>query len=214
MPDFTIFVGTRIWSSWSMRPWLALHKTGASFEDRRIALREPHTKAQVQAVSPSGFVPLLVDYRFAEPRKVWDSLAICEYLAESFPDAKLWPDDPAARAIARSVSAEMHSGFRPLRMSLPMDLFASAPGQGLGDDGVAEDVARIDRIFKDCRNGYGAAGPYLFGTFTIADAMFAPVASRFRTYQPELSAIARDYVATMLGDPSFLAWEQAARREL
>lgn len=214
MVDFTIVVATRIWSSWSMRPWLALRRTGASFDERRIALRQPDTAEKVRAISPSGFVPLLIDHRAAEPVKVWDSLSICEYLAESFPAAQLWPADRAARATARSISAEMHSGFRPLRMHLPMDLFAHSPGSGLGEEGVARDVARIDAIFQDCRARFGAGGAYLFGHFTIADAMFAPVASRFRTYEPELSEVARDYIATITTDAGFVAWEEAARREL
>jgi glutathione S-transferase len=215
MTDFTIVLGTRIWSSWSMRPWLALRKTGASFDEIVVALRQPDTKERIAEVSPSGMVPLLIDRRGATPVKVWDSLAICEYLAESFPDARLWPADPAARAIARSVSAEMHSGFRPLRMTLPMDLFAQLPGAGLDAEGVAADIARIDRLFSDCRTAYGTEeGPYLFGHFTIADAMFAPVVSRFRTYAPELTPVASSYVAAVLADPDFQAWEQAAGREL
>lgn len=214
MADFTLYVGTRIWSTWSMRPWMALHRTGASFDDIVVALRQPDTAEQITRFSASGFVPYLIDRRGPQPIEIWDSLAICEYLAEIFPQAGLWPEDRAARAVARSISAEMHSGFRPIRMNLPMDLFALLPGEGLDAEGVAKDVARIDQIFCETRQRFGAGGAYLFGRFGIADAMFAPVASRFRTYQPELSPVARDYVATMLEDPSFKAWETAARREL
>lgn len=214
MADFTLHLGTRIWSSWSLRPWMALRKTGASFDEVVLPLRRAETKAAIAAVSPSGMVPLLTDHRGAQPVVVWDSLAICEYLAEAFPEAALWPVDRAARALARSVSAEMHSGFRPMRMAMPMDLFAERPGEGLAEEGVAADIARIDAIFEGCRTAYGAAGPYLFGTFSIADAMFAPVASRFRTYRPTLSATARAYVETLLADPDFRAWEDAARKEL
>ncbi|MCX5495197.1 glutathione S-transferase family protein [Kaistia dalseonensis] len=214
MTDFTIVLGTRIWSTWSMRPWLALRRTGASFEEVVIELRRPDTRENVLAVSPSGFVPLLIDRRSDTPIKVWDSLAIAEYLAESFPEAGLWPSDPAARAVARSVSAEMHSGFRPMRMAMPMDLFAHLPGQGIDSEDVAADIRRIDQIFCDCRTAYGQSGPYLFGHFTIADAMFAPVVSRFRTYEPALTGIAARYVETMLADDGFIAWEEAARRAL
>ncbi|MBB5752000.1 glutathione S-transferase [Prosthecomicrobium pneumaticum] len=213
MTDFTLVVGSREWSSWSLRPYFAICHTPAAFDVTLIALRTPETAARIRSVSPSGFVPLLIDRRFATPLKVWDSLAICEYLAECFPQAQLWPADPAARAVARSVSAEMHSGFRALRTNLPMDLFAEKPGVGLDAEGVADDIARIETLWRDCRTAYGAAGPYLFGAPTIADAMFAPVASRFRTYRPALGEIAAAYVETLLADPAFRDWETAARRE-
>lgn len=214
MPDFTIVVGSRHWSSWSMRPWLALRQTGASYDEVVLQHRTPAGKAEAVALGPTGQVPLLIDRRTQVPIKVWDSLAICEYLAECYPDARLWPVDPVARATARSISAEMHAGFRPMRMALDMDLFALKPGVGLDEPGVAADIARIDAIFHDCRTAYGTDGSYLFGQFTIADAMFAPVISRFRTYEPALSGLAGEYVATMLGDAGFTAWEDAARREL
>lgn len=212
MADFTLHVGTRIWSSWSLRPFMALAATGASFDTVVTALRTPATRAAIGGFSPSGLVPVLVDHRDGREVTVWDSLAICEYLAESWPS--LWPADPAARAVARSVSAEMHSGFRSMRMAMPMDLFAERPGEGLDAEGVAADIRRIDAIFSDCRSRFGEAGPYLFGTFSIADAMYAPVASRFRTYRPELSAPAAAYVATLLADPGFKAWEAAALKEM
>ncbi|MBZ9936437.1 glutathione S-transferase family protein [Mesorhizobium sp. BR1-1-16] len=212
MADFTLHVGTRIWSSWSLRPFMALAATGADFKTILTPLRSATSKAAITAFSPSGLVPVLVDQRPAEPVTIWDSLAICEYLAESFPD--LWPRDAAARAIARAVSAEMHSGFRAMRMAMPMDLFAARPGEGLDAEGVATDIQRIDAIFADCRSRFGAAGPYLFGRFSIADAMFAPVASRFRTYGPTLSDPASAYVATLLADPGFKAWEEAALKEM
>jgi glutathione S-transferase len=212
MADFTLHVGTRIWSSWSLRPFMALAATGAAFETAVTPLRTDGTKAEIGSFSPSGLVPVLVDHRDGRDVTVWDSLAICEYLAESWPS--LWPADPVARAVARSVSAEMHSGFRPMRLAMPMDLFAERPGEGLDAEGVAADIRRIDAIFSDCRSRFGAGGPYLFGTFSIADAMYAPVASRFRTYRPELSQTAADYVATLLADPGFKAWEAAALKEM
>lgn len=214
MADFSIVLGTRIWSTWSMRPWLVLHRTGASFDETVIRLRADDTVDSVAAVSPSGLVPVLTDHRFDAPIRLWDSLAICEYLAESFPEQKLWPEDRAARAVARSVSAEMHSGFARLRKFLPMDLFAEKPGEGYGEEGVAAQVARIDAIFRDCRDRFGAGGPYLFGAWSIADAMFAPIASRFRTYRPPISDDAAAYVETLTQDAGFRAWEDAARREL
>jgi len=214
MPDFTIVIGSRQWSSWSMRPWLALRQAGPSFDEVVLQHRTPAGKAEAAALGPTGLVPLLIDRRTPVPVKVWDSLAICEYLAECYPDRGLWPSDRVARATARSISAEMHSGFRPLRMALDMKLFEHLPGVGLGEPGVAADIARIDSIFRDCRTEFGQDGPYLFGQRTIADAMFAPVVSRFRTYQPELSVLAAEYVVTMLADEGFRAWEDAARREL
>jgi glutathione S-transferase len=214
MPDFTIVIGSRHWSSWSMRPWLALRQTGASFDEVVLQHRTVAGKAEAAALGPTGLVPLLIDRRSQVPIKIWDSLAICEYLAECYPDRGLWPSDRMARATARSISAEMHSGFRPLRMALAMDLFEHFPGAGLDEPGVAEDIARIDAIFRDCRTAFGLGGPYLFGHRTIADAMYAPVVSRFRTYEPELSEHAAEYVATMLADEGFKAWEDAARREL
>ncbi|MBN9435336.1 MAG: glutathione S-transferase [Bosea sp.] len=212
MADFTLHVGTRIWSSWSLRPFMALAAAGASFDTVVTALRAPGTRAAIGGFSPSGLVPVLVDHRDGRDVTVWDSLAISEYLAESWPS--LWPADPVARAVARSVSAEMHAGFRPMRMAMPMDLFSERPGEGLDAEGVAADIRRIDAIFSDCRSRFGAGGPYLFGTFSIADAMYAPVASRFRTYRPELSQTAAAYVATLLADPGFKAWEAAALKEM
>lgn len=206
-----IVIGTKAWSTWSLRPWLALKRTGAPFRETLIALRrDAETKADILVHSPSGFVPALK----VDGLTIWDSLAICEYLADRFPQARLWPQDPVARALARAAAAEMHSGFRPLRMALAMDLFEHFPGAGLDEPGVAEDIARIDAIFRDCRTAFGLGGPYLFGHRTIADAMYAPVVSRFRTYAPELSEHAAEYVATMLADEGFKAWEDAARREL
>ena len=214
MADFTIVVGTRIWSTWSMRPWIVLKHAGADFDEVLVRLRWDGTTAEISKLSPSGLVPALVDHRFRAPLTIWDSLAICEYLAECFPERQLWPADREARAVARSVSAEMHSGFGRMRRHMPMDLFATKAGEGLGEEGVAADIARVQAIFEHCRANFGAGGPYLFGTFSIADAMFAPVASRFRTYAPPLSPVAADYVGTLLADPAFRAWEAAARAEL
>jgi glutathione S-transferase len=204
----TLVIGNKNYSSWSLRPWLALKKTGAAFEEIVVPLDRPESRAEIFKHSPSGFVPTLKD----DELTIWDSLAICEYLAEKFPDAGLWPQDPSARAIARSVSAEMHSGFSALRNNMPMNVRGNAPGKGRAP-GVQDDVNRISAIWRDCRTRFGTSGPYLFGSFTIADAMYGPVVSRFVTYQVELDADAKAYVNTMWADPAMAAWVEGARRE-
>ena len=206
--SLTLVIGNKNYSSWSMRPWLVLKKTGEAFEEIVIPLDRPESKAEIFKHSPSGFVPTLKDGDIA----IWESLSICEYIAERFPDAGLWAKDPAARAVARSVSAEMHSGFSTLRTNMPMNVRGNAPGKGRAP-GVQEDINRISAIWRDCRTRFGAGGPYLFGTFTIADAMYAPVVSRFVTYQVELDADAKAYVNTMWADPAMVAWVDGARRE-
>jgi glutathione S-transferase len=207
-----LFIGTRSWSSWSLRPWLAICRTGAPFETRLIRLRWEGATDEIREVSPSGRVPVLVDGEV----RVWDSLAICEYLAERFPEAGLWPADPAARAVARAVTAEMHSGFSALRNSCPMDLDLRTSAQP--DDATRADVRRVVEVWRDCRSRFGAEGPWLFGRWSIADAFYAPVASRIRSYGIDLAAHGDDgtaaaWVATALTDPDFLKWEADARAE-
>jgi glutathione S-transferase len=160
-------------------------------------------------------VPLLVHRREEKEIKVWESLAIGEYLAELFPAARLWPQDAAARAHARAISAEMHAGFRALRQHLPMALLERHPGVGLHGEGVAADIARIEAMWTGCRETWGKreGGPYLFGHFTIADAMYLPVATRFRTYMPHLMPVCMAYVEAVLADADFLEWEKAAERD-
>lgn len=201
----TLVIGTKRYSSWSLRPWLALKATGAAFREVEIALRQPETKAAILRHSPSGKVPLLDEDGF----KVWDSLAICEYLAEQFPAARLWPEEARARAVARAVSAEMHSGFLPLRRDCAMDVLADTPMAEISEE-VAADVARIDAIWSDCRARFGADGPFLFGRFSIADAMFAPVASRVKTYHLPVGAVSRAYVETIMAMAEMRAWIAAA----
>ncbi|WP_040476046.1 glutathione S-transferase, partial [Paramagnetospirillum caucaseum] len=157
--SLTLVVGTKRWSSWSLRAWMALAATGAPFREVFIELRQPDTKARILQWSPSGKIPALDDGGVT----VWDSLAICEYLAERFPQAGLWPRDPAARAQARSVSAEMHAGFMPLRSACSMDVVEDHPMADIPDD-VRADVARIDALWTDCRARFGQGGPFLFGT--------------------------------------------------
>jgi glutathione S-transferase len=206
MTDGTIYLGTRRYSSWSLRGWLAVRLAGLAVEEVVIALAGGSTAA-VKAASPSGFVPYLVHDGIA----VWDSLAIGEYCAELAPS--LWPADRAARAHARAIAAEMHSGFRALRINMPMSLFRQASGAGMTDE-VAADIARIDTIWTSTRAAFGASGPYLFGAdFTLADAMYAPVVARFLTYAPGLSDTAQAYCAAARAHPLMEAWYQAAAVE-
>jgi glutathione S-transferase len=208
MADITIYLGNRNYSSWSLRPWLALKQTGAAFDEEVIPLSEPTTRSTVLRYSPSGRVPALKHNELT----VWDSLAICEYLAETFPGAKLWPEDKAARAVARAVSAEMHSGFAALRDHLPMNMRSSFPNRGVTPE-VQSDINRITAIWRDCRKRFGAEGPFLFGGFTIADAMYAPVVSRFRTYKIELEEEAQAYTDAVWALPALQEWLTAAKNE-
>ena len=206
--EFTLVVGNRNYSSWSLRGWLATRAAGVPFDEVLVRLSEPGSKKELLKHSPAGKVPVLKHGACV----IWDSLAIIEYLAEIRPAAGLWPADPAARAHARSIAAEMHSGFQALRTHMPMNLRKSLPGKGRGRD-VAEDVERICAIWADCRTRYGADGPYLFGRFGAADAMYTPVATRFRTYAVELDDVCQDYVDAVLARPDFLAWHEAALEE-
>jgi len=203
-----LIIGNRNYSSWSLRPWLAIRAAGISPEIEMIPLQQPDTRERLIARSPTGKVPVL----YIGDEVIWDSLAICEAVADGHPDAGLWPTDAEAKRRARSVSAEMHSGFVPLRSHMPMNIRASHPGAGMGE-GVADDIARIDAVWSDCRNRFGADGPYLFGTFSIADCMFAPVVFRFATYQPTLSATSQAYVDAMLDNPHMIEWRDAAHAE-
>lgn len=212
MPDFTLYIGYRQTSSWSLRGWLAMRKTGAPFEEVFIRYRLTADKRRLTEASPTGKVPFLAHRRNGTEIKVWESLAIGEYLAECFPDRGLWPADPAARALARSVAAEMHSGFRPLRDFYSMDLLGRHQAGPAPESAVA-DVRRIEAIWRECRTVWGerGGGPYLFGQFTVADAMYAPVATRFRTYGVLLDPVAQAYAEAILADPDMMAWEEAAR---
>ncbi len=203
-----IILGSKNLSSWSLRPWLVLKQTGELFEEIVVPLDRPDTKEKILAHSPSGRVPCLRDGETT----VWDSLAICEYLNEKFPAARLWPADPIARAVARSVSAEMHSGFQALRTNMPMRVRDSLPGKGIAD-GVQGDIDRIFDIWRDARRRFGWEGPYLFGAFSIADAMFAPVVTRFRTYGVPLDDACGAYAEAMWRLPAMQEWVEAARRE-
>lgn len=201
-----LVIGNKNYSSWSLRAWLAMKVAGIEFAEHRIALYEPQAKAAILAFSPAGKVPCLIDADL----HVWDSLAICEYLAEKRPG--LWPDDPSARALARSVSAEMHSGFAHLRQNMCMNIRRSHPGKGRTPEVLAE-IARIVELWSDCRARHGAGGPFLFGRFSIADAMYAPVVLRFRTYAVELPPVCRAYADAVLALPAMRDWIADAQRE-
>jgi glutathione S-transferase len=209
MPDLTIYLGNKNYSSWSLRPWLVLKHTTVAFNEVVIPLYQPTSKATVLKYSPSGRVPALQHGSL----KVWESLAICEYLADAFPAFELWPKDPTARAVARAVSAEMHSGFRALRQHLPMNVRSSFPGREITPD-VQADINRVMAIWRDCRTRFGEGhGNFLFGNFTIADAMYAPVATRFRTYRIDLEREADAYCDTIMTLPAMQEWIAAARNE-
>ncbi|HEY0713906.1 MAG TPA: glutathione S-transferase family protein [Polyangia bacterium] len=204
----SLLIANKSYSSWSLRPWLVLKQAQIPFEERRLSFLDPAFKAKVRAVSPSGKVPALVDGDLV----VWDSLAIVEYLAERFPDRRLWPQEPAARAVARSLCAEMHSGFANLRSSLTMNFSASFPGLGWSLK-VQRDIDRILAMWADARARFGGGGSFLFGEFSIADAFFAPVAHRFDNYGVQLPSEAARYVAFILGLPAMQQWAAEARAE-
>jgi glutathione S-transferase len=208
MADITIIVANKNYSSWSLRGWLPLKQLGLDFEEVVIPLRQPDTRARILRYTPSAKLPTLLH----KGAVVWESLAICEFLAETYPEARLWPDDPTARAQARAISAEMHAGFQPLRQNMPMDMRNSYPGKGM-NDAVAADIARIAEIWGGCRAAHGAAGPFLFGHFTAADAMFAPVASRFETYEVALDPVCAAYRDAILSLPALVEWRRAGAAE-
>jgi glutathione S-transferase len=199
-------MGNKNYSSWSLRPWILLKHLGLEFGEQVLPLDTPEFVRDIVKYSPTRRVPIL---RHAD-LLVWDSLAICEYACELAGSG--WPKDRGARAVARSVCAEMHSGFSALRSQWPMN--ARAEGRRTADDAArSADVARIQQIWAECRSRFGAGGPWLFGEYSVADAMYAPVVLRFRTYGPPLDPKAADYVATTLADPHMQAWLAAARAE-
>jgi glutathione S-transferase len=203
MSELALLIGNKNYSSWSLRPWLALRQSGLPFQETRIALNTPEFAPQARAWSPAGRVPVLRHGSLA----VWDSLAICEYLAETFPEKKLWPSDSRERALARSVSAEMHSGFQSLRGQMPMNV--RAVGRKVPRTPELEaDIARVLGLWADCRSRSAARGPFLFGAFSVADAMYAPVAFRFATY-----GVASDYAESLVSLPAMREWAADSARE-
>lgn len=212
MARYRLIVGTKDWSSWSLRPWLALKACGVPFEEVVIRLRQEGARAEILGYSPSGKVPALQIDDGGEHFTVFDSLAICETLAERHPGAALWPDDPAARGFARSISAAMHSGFAELRAALPMDFARRLPTPELSETVLAQ-IAEITNYWEAAL-GRKADGPYLFGRFSIADCMYAPVVSRFRTYGIGLAPALTAYSDLMFAHPAMREWEVAAEAEV
>jgi len=201
-----LLIGNKNYSSWSLRPWLAMKVAGIEFEEKRIALYVPGSREEILKDSPAGKVPCLIDGSL----HVWDSLAILEYLAESHPS--LWPVMRDARAVARSACAEMHSGFAHLRSQMSMNIRRSLPGRGRTPEALAE-VSRVVALWQDCRARFGAEGPFLFGRFSNADAMYAPVVLRFRTYEVELPPACRSYADAVLALPALRQWIADAQAE-
>lgn len=215
---FELVIGDKRWSSWSLRPWIAMKVAKLPFDETHIHLRQDDTKAQILAHSPSGQVPAL-KWR---GEVISDSLAICETIADLYPEKSLWPSDPVARAVARSVAAQMHSGFGDLRRDMPMDVLNLYPGEGHSESALAA-ARRVIEIWHDARTQFGKNAPddngFLFGAFSIADAMFAPVVSRFETYAVKLDAlgdtngIAQTYMKTILALPAYREWVAGAKAE-
>ena len=204
-----LVIGNKNYSSWSMRPWLALKACGIAFDEVLIPLYIGDAdKQRILDFTASGKVPVLVDGDVT----VWDSLAIIEYAAERFPQARLWPEDRTQRALARSISAEMHSGFAALRNECGMNLHRPVGAVALSPAAQA-DIARIQQIWTGCRERHGRQGPFLFGAFSAADAMYAPVVHRFRTFAIEVSPELRDYMEAMLSFPAFEEWTRAGLAE-
>lgn len=206
----TLVIGNKNYSSWSMRPWVLLTQAGIAFEEIPIWLGEPDTTAQITRHSPSGTVPVLIDTDGTREITVWDTLAIAEYLAEKFPAKRLWPAGIALRARARAVSAEMHSSFTALRTHMPMNIRNRYPGKGMNPE-VAADIARLQAMWTQCLEASG--GPFLFGEFCIADAMFAPVVFRLQTYAVTMQGKAAAYVQHMLAAPALVKLAQLAGAE-
>lgn len=208
MSDYTIVLGNKNYSSWSMRAWLALRQTGASFDEIVIPLGQPDTDEKKARHCPAGRVPVL----YHGDDAIWDSLAIGEYLAERHAAAGLWPAAARARAVARSVCCEMHAGFAELRAQMPMNIRARATTRPKGD-AVAADIRRVRAIWDDCRQRFGGNGPFLFGAWSLADVFFAPVVTRFETYGVDLDEGGADYSAAVLAQPHVSEWLSAAREE-
>ena len=208
MGQMTLVIGNKNYSSWSLRPWIALRQNDIPFTEHLIPLFDENWKTEVSKVSPTEKVPVLIDGDVT----VWETLAILEYVNEKFPDRGLWPADSTARALARAVSMEMHAGFSALRGNMPMNIRKDLSGKGMGP-GVAEDIKRICELWNECRAKFGQGGPFLFGTFTIADAMYAPVVSRFTTFGVKLDDVCQAYCDAVLDTKAYREWKEAAVKE-
>lgn len=201
---YTLIFANKNYSSWSLRPWLLLRQAGIPFSEHKLLLGQD----DISKYSPSGRIPVLQD----GDKLIWDSLAIMEYLAETFPEKNLWPRERDARAIARSISAEMHAGFSNLRTHMTMNCRGSFPGKGRTPE-VDKEIQRIQNLWQESRAQFGAGGPFLFGQFSIADAMYAPVVSRFITYGVALTPTAKNYVEAIHNLPAMQEWLAAAQAE-
>ncbi|GIL40326.1 glutathione S-transferase family protein [Roseiterribacter gracilis] len=208
MSSLALVIGNKATSSWSLRPWIAMVHAGIPFREIQIRLRRSDTKAQIANWTASGKIPVLLD----GGERIWESYAILEHLADRFPDRGLWPADPAARAHARSISCEMHGGFAALRRDLAMDVLHDLRGQRWSDEAQA-DIDRISAIWREARGRFGASGPFLFGRFSNADAMYAPVVTRFATYGVSLGVVERSYVDSVLAHPAMQRWIDEAKAE-
>lgn len=203
-----LVIGNKNYSSWSMRPWLLLRHVGIAFEEVKLSFNSPTFKRDALAFGPTGKVPVLVD----DGVPVWDTLAISEYVAEKFPDRHLWPRDARQRAEARAICAEMHAGFQALRTHMSMNVTANLAGLGW-NLAVQDDIDRISAMWAGLRARHRADGPFLFGPFSIADAYYAPVVTRFNTYKPKLAPTLDEYLQTMLELPAMREWFAAAAQE-
>jgi glutathione S-transferase len=203
-----LYIGNQNYSSWSLRPYMALKQAGIPFDLKLIRFGEPAFGRAVRKISPAARVPVLVHGKMT----IWDSLAILEYVAERWPDKQLWPKQVAARAHARAISAEMHAGFQALRGACPMNIRRPVKPVPM-NDAVRANIKRIDELWCEARAKFGKGGPFLFGKFSAADAMYAPVASRLETFDIKVSRVAEAYKNTVLNSPAFQAWKEAALKE-
>ena len=204
----TLIIGNKNYSSWSFRPWIAMKVAGIAFEEKVVPLFEPGSREQILQYSPAGKVPVLVD----GGQRIWESLAILEYLAENYPKQKLWPADPRARAHARIVATEMHAGFQPLRKSCSINLWLPVKSRPQSEE-VMANVRRIEFLWADCRARFGQGGSFLFGLFGAADAMYAPVVARLHSYGLSVGEEARNYMDAVMALPAWAEWRTAALKE-
>ena len=208
MKKLTLVIGNKNYSSWSLRPYMALKAFEIPFDEKLIRLEDPNFSIKARRHSKAGLVPILKHNGLV----IWDSLAIMEYLSETWPKKHLWPKTKAARAMARSVSAEMHTGFRALRNACPMNLRRPHKPVAM-NDAILKDVARLEQLFAECRKLHGKGGPFLFGKFSIADAMFTPMLTRLETYEIKVKPTTQHYMNAVLATPAFQSWKQAALKE-
>lgn len=208
MAALTLVIGNKNYSSWSMRPWVLMKQLAVPFEEKKLRFHTSEWDAEIERWSPSRLVPVL----WKGDQAVWDTLAIAEALHEWFPEKGVWPRDAVARAFARSAAAEMHSGFRDLRSAMPMNIRASHPGKGMKPE-VQANIDRIEKVWGEARARFGAGGPYLFGAFSAADAMYAPVVTRFKTYAVKVQPETQRYCDAMLAAPGVRAWIEDALKE-